>query len=92
MLCEVPPGSLAGVCTVPTPPPVVVPDGGVPEADGGAPKPDASTTEPDAPPVCAFYGQSCSLTVACCGDVTCVNASFTECTADDPRCFCFIPE
>jgi hypothetical protein len=88
MLCEVLPGSLVGVCTIPTTPPQVVPDGGVVvEPDGGATEPDAPP-----PPVCAYFGQACSPTVICCSGMTCVNSSFFACTAADSSCFCFSGE
>jgi hypothetical protein len=85
MLCDVTPGSLAGTCMVPPPPPGQ--DAGEPDAGG----PDAG--EPDtAPPVCAFFGQTCSTAVPCCTGSTCVNADFVDCTAADVDCVCFTPE
>jgi hypothetical protein len=92
MLCEATPGSLAGVCLIPTPP-VVVPDGGAVVPDAEVPEPDASIPAPDAPPpVCAYYGQACSPTIPCCGGISCVNQDFGDCTATDVGCVCFTPE
>jgi hypothetical protein len=84
-LCAVPPGSLAGVCTVPTTPPTNV-DGGVPNRDGSVPGLDA------APPICAYFGQACSVDLPCCGGTTCVNGAFADCTATDADCICFAGE
>jgi hypothetical protein len=85
-LCEVTPGALAGVCIIPTPPPVVIPDGGTVEPDAAA----ALDVAP--PPVCAYFGQGCSLTVTCCGGIPCVNDQFYDCTASDTSCICLSTE
>jgi hypothetical protein len=92
MLCEVTPGSLAGTCIIPTLPPVVVPDGGAIEPDAGGPEPDAGGPDTGVPPVCAYFGQACSVTTSCCGGMPCVNDSLVDCTAADLSCICFSPE
>jgi len=74
MLCDVTPGALAGVCVIPPPP--GTPDAGVPDSG-----------PEDAPPICAYFGQACSVDVPCCG-TTCMNADFAECTATDTDCVC----
>jgi hypothetical protein len=113
-LCQVPPGSLAGICTIPTPPPgadagvpVPGPDSGVPgadtgpgpdtatgpEPDSGLPGSDTAVPEPDlAPPICAYFGQTCSLTIPCCVGSSCVNNQFLPCTGTDTDCVCFVGE
>jgi hypothetical protein len=80
MLCNVPPGALAGTCTIPQPP-STLPDAGAP--DGG---------QPDAPPICSYFGQPCSVDLPCCGGTSCVNDSFADCTPTDTDCVCFSPE
>jgi hypothetical protein len=77
MLCQSTPGSLAGTCMVPPPPPVSAPDAGV---------------SPDAPPVCAYYGQACSASTSCCGGISCVNRNYEACAATDTGCICYSPE
>jgi hypothetical protein len=107
-LCQVSPGSLAGTCVIPPPPPpkndAGVPptnDGSPPGADTGqpqpddalAPEPDGAVPEPDtAPPICAYFGQACSISVPCCGGTSCVNSAFYDCTATDTDCVCFAGE
>ena len=81
MPCDVAPGSLAGTCTVPTPP-TPPPDGGL--VDAGTPI--------ETPPLCAYYGQTCSTTVPCCGGTSCVNRSFADCTSTDTDCVCWAGE
>ena len=74
MVCQATPGSIGGVCEVPTLP--SAPDAGV-----GI----------DAPPVCAYYGQACSLSLPCCATAW-RNTSGLACTATDLDCICFSPE
>jgi hypothetical protein len=64
--CVVPPGSLTGTCTYisPTPPPVVVPDSGVPSQDMAIPG------------LCAQYAQPCTAAVPCCNGITCNSAGY----------------
>jgi hypothetical protein len=87
MLCQVSPGSLAGTCFIPPPP--LVPDAGVPEPDAGVPEVGGTDA---APPICAYYGQACSVSTPCCAGTSCVNGSFAACTAADIDCVCFSPE
>jgi hypothetical protein len=85
LLCHVTPGSLAGVCTIPTSPPTSL-DGGVPPADAEAP-PDT------APPLtCALFGQACSVDLPCCVGAECVNTKFEVCLPQDTDCVCYTPE
>jgi hypothetical protein len=71
--CTLPPGSTRGVCGSPPP-----------STDGGGSPPDGSSIDgesPDAPPlppidggpVCAEYGQSCTMMSDCCNNVPCTN-------------------
>jgi hypothetical protein len=84
MVCNSAPGVVGGVCLIPIPPPTGT-DGGTPTGpDAGAPV--------DAPPICAYYGQACSVTISCCSGIPCVNGDFAECTASDTDCVCFSPE
>lgn len=85
MVCQVAPGAVGGLCEVPLPPPVTGPDAG---AGDGSVGDDAATVDA---PLCAFYGQACSLAVPCCGS-TCTNGLGNDCTATDTDCICFSPE
>ena len=96
MLCHVTPGSLAGVCTIPTTPPGN-PDGGIPiQPDGGVTPPDDGGVAPPpdtAPPlVCAMFGQSCSVDLPCCVGAECVNGTFEFCLPSDTDCVCYTGE
>ena len=98
-LCAVPPGSLAGSCTVPPPPTgpdagVSLPDGNPPGPDSASvPEPDAAVPEPDvAPPICAYFGQACAFGVPCCGGTTCTNNLDLDCTPTDTDCVCWAGE
>jgi hypothetical protein len=94
MVCQSTPGALAGVCEVPVTPPPATPDAGVPDSGNGIPDSSGSSDDlvsnVDAP-VCAYYGQSCSVSVPCCGS-TCTNGAGLDCTATDTDCICFSPE
>jgi len=90
MVCQATPGTLVGACTIPVPPPT--PDAGVsvtPDA-GASVGPDAGPSV-DVPPICAYFGQGCSVAVPCCGS-TCSNTDGLACTATDVNCICFSPE
>jgi hypothetical protein len=65
--------------SIPTPP--SIPDAGAPDSGGSI----------DASPVCAYYGQGCSVATPCCG-TPCVNSSMAACTASDLDCVCFSSE
>jgi hypothetical protein len=101
-LCQSTPGSVGGICVVPLPP-VQQPDAGVKSdtassvddatvVDDALPPatPDAPIT-PDEPPVCGYWGQSCSTSSPCCGTIQCSAADGSECTASDTDCACFNP-
>jgi hypothetical protein len=90
MLCEVTPGSLVGVCIIPPPPPVTTPDGGVIVIPDGAVivEPDAGQPDLPPPPICAYFGQACSLDIVCCGGLPCIPPNWDDCTAADPICYC----
>jgi hypothetical protein len=96
MLCQVTPGSLGGTCIIPPPP--TTPDAGAPVADGAAdgelPPVDDAAVIPDTapPPVCAYFGQACSVDIPCCGGTSCVSSTFYDCTAADTDCVCWIGE
>lgn len=92
MLCQAAPGSVGGICVIPTPPPSVLPDAGLPTQDALAPADDGPLSSPDAPLVCAFYGQACSTSVPCCGDTLCRAAGGVLCSEADTDCLCFSPE
>jgi hypothetical protein len=93
LLCIVPPGSIQGTCTNPTPPPppdmANAPDlAGVPPADlAGVPPVDMATA-----PICSQYGQGCSTKVPCCDGVTCLDAtSGAACASNNTAsCLCFL--
>lgn len=87
VLCQPTPGSSSGICQIPTPPPTldagVAPDAGI-ESDAGV--------ATDGPLICAYWGQSCSVSVACCGSVPCLNGNELPCTVGDLDCVCFTLE
>lgn len=106
LLCQASAGSVAGVCVVPVPPPVSMPDAGSPPADALPPVGDALpgpddaglvtpdvASEPDAPLICSYYGQDCSATLPCCGTTLCRSpGTGALCTDTDTDCLCYTPE
>jgi hypothetical protein len=76
LTCVIPPGELAGTCTIINTP---IPDGGVP------PGADLST-----PPICAEIGQACD-TYACCTGLVCLNGTTgADCGTTGPGCICTV--
>jgi hypothetical protein len=90
MLCQSTPGSLGGICVIPTTPPPVKPDGGL-NPDSSTKPDDAAAPTEDAPPACGFWGQSCSSSSPCCGYIQCSNVAGDPCTGQDTACTCFNP-
>ena len=80
--CAIAPGSTKGICGGST-----LPDGGVaPPPDGGVDSGIGTDSGADAAPVCAFYGQSCTMNTDCCN-----TASGVQCLGSVGAMSCRFP-